>query len=105
MLDPQVVVNLLPELGVGVDLVRCGHWLDETFKCDLGRIVQIASSVSALCSETNELHKQPFIWVDCSKSARNKRGTILALVDPGLHSDLAIALSGASAKVKPPSQL
>jgi hypothetical protein len=24
MLDPQVVVNLLPELGVGVDLVRHG---------------------------------------------------------------------------------
>ena len=25
MLDPQVVVNLLPELGVGVDLVRHGN--------------------------------------------------------------------------------
>ena len=25
MLDPQVVVNLLQELGVGVDLVRHGH--------------------------------------------------------------------------------
>ena len=23
----RVVVNLLPELGVGVDLVRHGHWL------------------------------------------------------------------------------
>jgi hypothetical protein len=30
MLDPQVVVNLLLELGVGVDLVRPGHWLGET---------------------------------------------------------------------------
>ena len=29
MLDPQVVVNLLQELGVGVDLVRHGHWLGE----------------------------------------------------------------------------
>jgi hypothetical protein len=27
MLDPQIVVNLLPELGVGVDLVRHGNWL------------------------------------------------------------------------------
>src|SRR6266403_2248900 len=27
MLDPQVVVDLLPELGVGVDLVRHGNWL------------------------------------------------------------------------------
>ncbi len=25
--DPQVVVNLLPEFGVGVDLVRHGNWL------------------------------------------------------------------------------
>jgi len=27
MLNPQIVVNLLPELGVGVDLVRHGNWL------------------------------------------------------------------------------
>src|SRR5438105_15937273 len=27
MLDPQIVVNLLLELGVGVDLVRHGNWL------------------------------------------------------------------------------
>jgi hypothetical protein len=40
MLDPQVVVNLLPKLGVGVDLVRYGNWL----------------------GETNEFHKRPFIW-------------------------------------------
>ena len=39
MLDSQVVVNLLLELGVGVDLVRHGRWL----------------------GETNEFHKQPFI--------------------------------------------
>jgi hypothetical protein len=39
MLDPQVVVNLLLELGVGVDLVRRGNWL----------------------GETNEFHKRPFI--------------------------------------------
>ena len=25
MLDPQIVVNLLPKLAVGVDLVRHGH--------------------------------------------------------------------------------
>jgi hypothetical protein len=39
MLDPQVVVNLFPQLGVGVDLVRHGHWLDGTFQCGLGRLV------------------------------------------------------------------
>src|SRR6267378_4478749 len=33
MLDPQVVVNLLLELGVGVDLVIHGNWLGERFKC------------------------------------------------------------------------
>jgi hypothetical protein len=27
MLEPQVVVNLLPELGVGVHLVRHRFWL------------------------------------------------------------------------------
>ena len=40
MLDPQVVVNLLPEFGVGVDLVRHGNWL----------------------GETTGFHKRPFIW-------------------------------------------
>jgi len=39
MLHPQVVVNLLPELGVGMNLVRHGRWL----------------------GETNEFHEQAFI--------------------------------------------
>ncbi len=39
MLDPEVVVNLLPEFGVGVDFVRHSHWLGETFKCGGGRFV------------------------------------------------------------------
>jgi hypothetical protein len=39
MLDPQIVVNLFPKLGVDVDLVRLGYWL----------------------GETNEFHKRPFI--------------------------------------------
>ena len=33
MLDPQIVVNLLLELGVGVDLVIHGYWPGERFKC------------------------------------------------------------------------
>ncbi len=40
MLDPEIVVNLLPKFGVGVDLVRQGNWLGETY----------------------EFHKRPFIW-------------------------------------------
>ena len=90
MLDPQVVVNLLPELGVGVDLARHGHWF----------------------GETNEFHKRPFIGIDCSKSARNEesssRGALnsgLASADSGLQLNLEIALSGASAKVKPLNRL
>ena len=27
MLDPQIVVNLLPEFAVGMDLMRHGNWL------------------------------------------------------------------------------
>ncbi len=87
MLDPQIVVNLLPKLDVGVDLVRLGYWL--------GRLTNFISALS--------------FEVDCSKSARNEesssRGTSkrrLALVDSGLQLNLEIALRGASAKVKPP---
>ena len=90
MLDPQIVVNLLQELGVGVDLVRHGHWL----------------------GETNGFHKCFLFGVDCSKSARNEepssRGALnsrLASGDSGLQLNLEIALSGASAKVKPPNRL
>jgi hypothetical protein len=36
-LNPQVVVNLLPEFGVGVNLVRHGRWLGERFKRGAGR--------------------------------------------------------------------
>jgi len=32
MLDPEVVVNLLPELSVRVDLMKYGHWLGERFR-------------------------------------------------------------------------
>jgi len=39
MLDPEVVVNLLPKFGVGVDLVRNGRWLGERFKCGGGWFV------------------------------------------------------------------
>ena len=89
MLDPQVVVNLLPKLGVSVDLVRHDHRL----------------------AATNEFHKHLSFGVDCSKSARNEepssRGALksgLTSADSGLQLNLEIALSGASAKVKPPNR-
>ncbi len=36
MLDPQIVVNLLLELGVGVDLMIHGYCPGERFKCGAG---------------------------------------------------------------------
>jgi hypothetical protein len=39
VLDPEVVVNLLPKRGVTVDLVRPDNWLREGFKCWPGRLV------------------------------------------------------------------
>jgi hypothetical protein len=84
------VVNLLQELGVGVDLVRHRNWL----------------------GQINEFHERLLFGVDCSKSARNEesssRGALnsrLTSADSGLQLNLEIALSGASAKVKPPNRL
>jgi hypothetical protein len=42
MLDPQIVVNLLPEFGVGMD----GYWLGERFKC--GATVRTMGSAESL---------------------------------------------------------
>ena len=76
MLNPQIVVNLLPKLGVGVNLARHGHWLGERFKCSGGRFVELAPSMSALSSETNEFHKRPFVWGLTVPNPRGRR-TIL----------------------------
>lgn len=47
MLDPQVVVNLLLELGVGVDLMIHGYCPGERFKGDAGRFRQKGSAKSS----------------------------------------------------------
>ena len=39
MLDPQVVVNLFPELGVGMNLVRHGNW-GKRFMCGAEHFLQ-----------------------------------------------------------------
>ena len=62
MLDPEIVVNLLPKLGVAVDLMRSGHWLGDGFRSSAGRFVRSALSISALPTETNEFHKRLSIW-------------------------------------------
>ena len=58
MLDPQVVVDLLPELRVRVDLMGRSRWIGKGFMCRAGWFVWVALSVSALRSETNEFHKR-----------------------------------------------
>ena len=58
VLDPKVVMNLLPELHVSVDFMRRGRWPDERFMSSAGWFVWLALSVSALRSETNEFHKR-----------------------------------------------
>jgi hypothetical protein len=35
----RIVVNLLLELGAGVDLGRRGNWIGERFKCGVERLV------------------------------------------------------------------
>jgi hypothetical protein len=55
MLDPQVAVNPLPKLGVGVNLVRRGRW--RGFMVGAGRFGRPASSMGLFGSEANEVHK------------------------------------------------
>ena len=57
VLHPQVVVNLLPEFGVGADMMRLGPSRGETFAGGTGWFV-LGTSVSAFRSETNEFHKR-----------------------------------------------
>ena len=62
MLDPEVVVNLLPELSVGVDLMRRGFWPGERFMGGAGWFVELGASVRAFHSKSNEFHKRLSIW-------------------------------------------
>ena len=39
MLDPEVIVNLLTKLGIGVDFVRRGHWFAERFNHGARRFI------------------------------------------------------------------
>jgi hypothetical protein len=51
-------VNLLPEVGVGVDLTMLGRCSGETLVGGTGSFVEFDASVSAFPSETNEFHKR-----------------------------------------------
>src|SRR5262245_22664351 len=72
MLDPKVVVNLLPELCVRVDLIMRGPRPGGRSVAGTGWFVQFGALAAAFHSKTNEFHKRLSIGVDCSKSARNE---------------------------------
>jgi hypothetical protein len=58
MLDPKVVVNLLPELREGMDLMGRSRWVGKGFTRRAGWFVWVTLYASALPSETNEFHKR-----------------------------------------------
>ncbi len=74
-------MNLLPELGVTVDLMMRGCWPGERFIGGPGRF---ASSMSALNSETNEFHKRFISWQRSTSSrypnAKQARTTIAVFI-------------------------
>jgi hypothetical protein len=93
-------VNLLSEVGVGVDLMMLGGCSGETF-------VEFDASVSAFRSETNEFHKRLSVSRLTAPNPRGTRNickaatssiTSVALEAPGESGDRA---RGVSAKVKP----
>ena len=80
MLDPQIVVKLLAELCVSMNIVRCKRCVVEIPDCQAGRLSDLILRVTALCSETEEFHKQPFGWVDF-KSTRTPKGVLTHNLD------------------------
>jgi hypothetical protein len=72
VLDPEIVVNLLPELDVSMDLMMQRRWPGERFICGPGWFVQRGLSVSALSSKTNEFHKRLSCGDGWSTSAPNE---------------------------------
>ena len=79
MLEPQVVVNLLPELRVRVNLMRRSRWVGKGFRCPAGWLIWVAVSASALRSETNKFHKRLSIFlpeVDISAISQPKAARV-----------------------------
>jgi hypothetical protein len=57
VLNPEIVVDLLPELHISADLMMQGRWLGERFICGAGWFARLALSVNALRPKANEFHK------------------------------------------------
>ena len=62
MLGPQIVVNLLPKLAVGMDLVRFRNGLGEMVARRSGTLIQCRLLTNALRFEVNEFHKRLSSW-------------------------------------------
>src|SRR6516162_420493 len=73
MLNPQVIMNLLPLLCIGVDLTGHSRWVGKRFMADAELFPQSALSMSAFHSETNEFHNGLSIF-SCLLQIRVKRG-------------------------------
>ena len=58
MLNPQIIMNLLAKLPIGVDLMGRSRWVGKRFMADAELFLQLALFVSAFRSETHELHKR-----------------------------------------------
>jgi hypothetical protein len=56
MLNPEVVVNLLPKLGVGVDFVRHGHWLGKPGRWEAESPKAAATSKKGLYADKPSSH-------------------------------------------------
>jgi len=78
MLDPQIVVNLLPEFGVGMDFVIHGYRPGERFKC--GATVRTMGSaesltgmgaVSARYGQVNVFHMAASTCLRCARRQAN----------------------------------
>jgi hypothetical protein len=102
MLDPQIVVNLLPEFGVGMDLVIDGYWPGERFKG--GATVRTMGSaesltgmraLSARYAQVNEFQmaastclrcaRRPANWITLSRCRRSKTASSPLCVRVGVN--------------------
>jgi hypothetical protein len=70
VLNPKVVVNLVPELRVTIDLMTQRRWLGDRFVRGGEWFTRLGSSVSALPSKTDEFHRRLSIPVFIGTSDR-----------------------------------
>jgi len=85
MLNPQVIMNLLPELRIGVDLTGRNRWVGKRFMADAELFPQLALSVSAFHFETNEFHNGVLFLLVCSRSRVEPGATFMGCFQQQPH--------------------